>query len=339
MAERIGTEVPLLKADVTDAASIREMAESAKVVITTVGPYINYGEALVEACAAAGTDYVDLTGEPLFVDLMYIRHHATAEASGARIIHCCGFDSIPHDLGAQFTVEQLPEGVPLEVNGFVRAGGRPSGGTVHSAMAIASKGRESLSVARERRKLEPRPANRRIAGGKPRPRHEAGVGWAMPMPTVDPQIVKRSASALDRYGPDFTYGHFFAVKQLPLALGAVAGFSALGIAAQIPPARNFILGRIDPGEGPSEERRAKSWFNVRFHGEGGGQRVACEVKGGDPGYGETSKMLAESALCLALDDGLPEVSGQVTTAQAMGSALRERLQRAGMGFDVVPYPA
>lgn len=112
LAQRLGVDVPLLHADVERPQTLVELAESTRVVASTVGPYIRYGEPLVAACAAAGTDYADLTGEPEFVDLMYVRHHATAAASGARLVHCCGFDSIPHDLGALFTVQQLPEGVP-----------------------------------------------------------------------------------------------------------------------------------------------------------------------------------------------------------------------------------
>src|ERR1043165_8492131 len=111
LTARVGIAVPLLHADVNEDASLRDVAESARLVITTVGPYVHYGEPLVAACAAAGTDYVDLTGEPEFVDRMYVRHHAEAEKSGARIVHACGFDSIPHDLGVLFTVQQLPEGV------------------------------------------------------------------------------------------------------------------------------------------------------------------------------------------------------------------------------------
>src|SRR5579862_5098377 len=115
--------LPLIEADVNDPESIRALAQSTKVVITTVGPYINYGEALVAACAAAGTDYVDLTGEPEFVDRMWLGYHEQASRSGARIVHSCGFDSIPYDLGALFTVEQLPDGVPIALDGFVRVGG------------------------------------------------------------------------------------------------------------------------------------------------------------------------------------------------------------------------
>src|SRR3954451_4274563 len=119
LRERLGADVPLLHADVTDPDSLRAVAEATRVVITTVGPYVTYGEPLVAACAAAGTDYCDLTGEPEFVDRMYVAHHAQAVQTGARLVHACGFDSIPHDLGAQFTVQQLPEGVPLELRGFV----------------------------------------------------------------------------------------------------------------------------------------------------------------------------------------------------------------------------
>ncbi|HEY2636346.1 MAG TPA: saccharopine dehydrogenase NADP-binding domain-containing protein [Solirubrobacteraceae bacterium] len=334
VAERIGADVPTVVADSADPGSLRELAESARVVITTVGPYISYGEPLVAACAAAGTDYVDLTGEPEFVDLMYVRHHAAAEASGARIVHACGFDSIPHDLGAQFTVEHLPEDVPLKVEGYVRAGGKPSGGTLASALGAFSRMRQWRRVAAERKRLEPRPSDRKISGVKGAPHRVEGLGWALPMPTIDPQIVLRSARALPRYGPDFSYGHYVAVKRLPVAVGLAGGTMGLIGVSQIPQVRKLLTDKFPSGQGPSEEERAKSWFKVRFLGEGGGAHVACEVSGGDPGYGETAKMLAESALCLAHDD-LPAVSGQVTTAQAMGPVLRERLQRAGLDFSVV----
>ena len=335
LRERIGADVPLVKADVTDEKSIADVAAASKVVITTVGPYINYGEPLVKACAEHGTDYTDLTGEPEFVDRMYVNHNAKAAETGARIVHACGFDSIPHDLGAQFTVEQLPEGVPLTVRGFVQAGGQFSGGTFASALTGFSRVRKNIEAAKARKAVEHRNGGRVVKGERGRPHHESDLdAWALPFPTIDPQIILRSARALERYGPDFTYGHYVAVKNLPTAVGLPFGVAGLIVLAQIPPARNFLLSKVPAGTGPSEERRAKSWFRVHFHGEGGGKRVVCEVTGGDPGYGETSKMLAESGLCLALDE-LPATAGQVTTAQAMGGALRERLERAGIGFTVV----
>jgi short subunit dehydrogenase-like uncharacterized protein len=332
LSERLGIDVPLLHADSTDDASLRSVAESTRVVITTVGPYVTYGEPLVAACAKAGTDYVDLTGEPEFVDSMYLRHHDEAKRSGARIVHACGFDSIPHDLGVLFTVEQLPEGVPLSVRGFVRAGGKPSGGTFHSAMTAFTRVRQTQQAHKQRRKAEGSPDARRVRL-EAKPHRELGY-WAVPLPTIDPQVVATSARALERYGPDFSYGHYAGVKKLPVAAGGIAGVASLFAMAQVPPVRKLLLGRLAPGDGPTDEQRSNGWFKVRFVGEGGGQRVQTEVSGGDPGYTETSKMLAESALCLAQDD-LPQTAGQVTTAVAMGDKLIERLQRAGIAFRVV----
>jgi short subunit dehydrogenase-like uncharacterized protein len=159
----------------------------------------------------------------------------------------------------------------------------------------------------------------------------------VPFPTIDPQTVLRSAKALDRYGPDFSYSHYLVVKNLPVALGVGAGAAALIALAQLPPTRDLLLKWKDPGEGPSPEQREKGWFKVRMRGDGGAKRVVTEVSGGDPGYGETSKMLAESALCLAHDE-LPETAGQVTTAVAMGQRLIDRLERAGIRFEVVQPP-
>jgi short subunit dehydrogenase-like uncharacterized protein len=182
--------------------------------------------------------------------------------------------------------------------------------------------------------MEPRPP-RRVSSVRDLAPYERSVGaWALPLPTIDPQVVKRSAAALERYGPDFSYGHYAAFGQLPVALGAVGGVGALLALSQLPPARSWLLGRMRSGEGPSPERRERSWFKVRFVGEGGGRRLVTEVAGGDPGYGETAKMLAESALCLATDN-LPQTSGQVTTAVAMGDVLIERLRRQGITFEVL----
>jgi short subunit dehydrogenase-like uncharacterized protein len=311
------------------------MADSARVVITTVGPYILYGEPLVAACAAAGTDYVDLTGEPEFVDRMWLSHHEQAQRSGARIVHSCGFDSIPYDLGALFTVGQLPEGVPIRLSCFVRAGGSFSGGTYHSAINNFARLRQTARAGAERRRLEPRPAGRQIKGAVVAPHRDAEAGgWVVPLPTIDPQHVLRSARALERYGPEFTYGHYAVVRRLPVLAGMAVGAGAAIALAQLPPMRSLLLNLKSPGEGPSPEQRAKNWFRVRFVGEGGGKRVVTEVSGGDPGYGETSKMLAESALCLAHDE-LPERSGQLTPAVAMGQSLIDRLMRAGIQFRVL----
>ncbi|MCW3003186.1 MAG: saccharopine dehydrogenase, partial [Conexibacter sp.] len=292
----------LVVADVNDDGSLRALAEATRVLATTVGPYVRHGAGVVAACAEAGTDYLDLTGEPEFVDRSYVDHHLRAQASGARLVHACGFDSIPHDLGVQYTVGLLPEGVPLKLRGYLRAGGRFSGGTFHSALLGFSRPRQNLAAARARRRAEPpAPAGRRIAIEEPRTPHRALGKWAVPLPTLDPQVIGRSARALPRYGPDFSYGHYASVKRLPVAVGGVAGIVAVFGAAQIPPLRNALLSRLPAGQGPTDAQMDAGWFALRIVGEGDGRRVLTEVSGGDPGYRETSRMLAEATLCLAFD--------------------------------------
>jgi short subunit dehydrogenase-like uncharacterized protein len=328
-------ELPLLRAEVDDRASIDAVAHAARVVISTVGPYLLYGEPLVAACAAAGSDYVDLTGEPEFVDLMWLRYHQQAQATGARLVHCCGFDSIPYDLGALFTVNQLPEGVPIELEGFGLMKGAFSGGTYHSAINAMGRLRQSATLARERRSLEQRPPGRSVKGRAGVPHNEPSAGgWVLPAPLIDPQVVLRSARALDRYGPEFRYSHYLVVGGLTKLATLLTGVGFALAMSQLGPTRDLLLKLKSPGEGPSAEQRARSYFRVRFVGTGGGKTVIAQLSGGDPGYGETSKMLAESALCLAHDE-LPERAGQLTTAVAMGQALIDRLGAAGIDFRVL----
>ncbi len=328
-------DLDLLHADVSDPATIDAVAARTRVVITTVGPYLAYGEPLVAACAANGTDYVDLTGEPEFVDLMYVAHQDAAVASGARIVHACGFDSIPHDLGAYFTVQHLPTDSKVTVRGVVRSGAQFSGGTFHSAMGAMSRQGEAKKALAARRQKEGRPEGRKVRWVQGKPGRDSVLGYyLLPMPTIDPLVVTRSAAGLAGYGPDFSYSHFAGLKTLRYAVGGSLAVGSLVVAANIPPLRNALKKRIKQGEGPSEARRAKSWFTVDFVGEGSGKSVHTRVSGGDPGYSETSKMLAESALCLAFDDNPPS-AGQVTTAVAMGDNLLARLQKAGIRFDVV----
>jgi short subunit dehydrogenase-like uncharacterized protein len=332
---RLRTDVPLMTVDASDPKAMAALAERTRVLITTVGPYILHGAPVLAACAEAGTDYLDLTGEPQFVDLTYLRHHARAVQTGARLVHACGFDSIPHDLGAQFTVDQLPQDVPLTVRGYVRMSGTFSGGTFASALEVMGRLRSTRATHDLRGDLEPAPTGRTAAVVPGRVGRNRDTGWwVVPMPTIDPQIVAASARLLPRYGPDFSYSHFLASPNPLVAVAVIGGAGAIMAAAQIPPARR-ALGRLrPPGSGPSPAQRERSWFRVRFFGQGAGTSVVTEVAGGDPGYTETAKMISEAALCLAFDD-LAQTSGQTTTAASMGSALRSRLVAAGITFSVV----
>jgi saccharopine dehydrogenase (NAD+, L-glutamate forming) len=328
----------VIQADATDAASLRALAESTRIAISTVGPYLLYGEPLVAACAAAGTDYLDLTGESPFATRMAARYHAQAEANGAKIIHSCGFDSIPHDLGVQFTVAALRRGLSdaeaaaaaVTVEGFVRASGQLSGGTWQSMLNVLAQppvsAAESGVAETPGRSVGQVPARIRY-----RKEHKF---WAVPMPSIDPEVVCHSGRLLPSYGRDFKYGHYLSMAHLTQVIAFVIGAAIFVSLARFKPTRLLLAKARSSGQGPNEAERAKGFFEVLFVGQAGPRRVRCRVRGGDPGYGETAKMLAESALCLAFDrERLPACYGVVPTAAALGAVLTERLQRAGIVFE------
>lgn len=329
----------VIVADSDDANSLIGMARQTQVVITTVGPYAKYGEPLVEACIAGGADYVDLTGEPAFVNRILQKYGSAAENAGVRIVNCCGFDSIPHDLGAYYTVLELNRRlgsqagkVPVHIEGYVRFKGNFSGGTWHSAIGAFADARAAL-----KRPKTAAAAGRSVKLSAPKPARVSALrGWSVPMPTIDPQMVIRSAEAFDVYGPQFKYGHNLLTHKLSKLAMMGVGMSSLVTLAQFKPTRNLLLKVRDPGEGPSEAERAKGRFSVTFVAEAGGVRLKTQVSGGDPGYNETAKMLAESALTLAKNrERLPPFKGIITPAMGMGEALIERLQFAGIDFRVL----
>lgn len=328
----------VLLADVNDAASLRRLAATTRVLATTVGPYMEHGEPVVAACAEVGTDYVDLTGEPEFVDRMWLAHHERAARSGSRLVHACGFDSIPYDLGAWYTVGLLPDDLPIRMSGFVRASGSVSGGTYHSAVRAFSRVRQSSGVGAQRRDAErsgAEPPERRVRALPRRVvRGPGGRGWGLPLPTIDPVIVRRSARALPAYGPDFGYGHYAWVRRLPTAVVAPVVLGGMVAVAQIPPGRDLLLKLRPQGDGPDPGQRARSWFTVDLVTEVPGRRIRTRVSGPDPGYDATATMLAQSALCLARDD-VPDLAGQLTTARAMGEQLLPRLSEHGIAFEVL----
>lgn len=337
-----GSTVDLVAADTDDADSLAALAASTRVLITTVGPYLRYGAPVLAACVEAGTHYVDLTGEPEFVDRSRHLYHDTAKARGLRIIHCCGFDSIPHDLGALFTLDALREKLgetafeeaDITMQGFVEADATFSGGTWNSAIEQFSRAREYL---RNRPRSSRDPMARQTVSALPMKIHyeRALRRWACPLPTIDPQVVRQSARLRGDYGGHFSYGHYLLADHLLPVLGGIAGVGAVFALAQFKPTADLLRKLRPGGEGPTEQKRADSWFRVLFIAKAGDMEVTCEVSGGDPGYTETAKMLAESALAIALDADLPPHTGVVTPASGIGHTLIRRLQRAGMKFEVL----
>lgn len=327
-------ELDAIVADTGAPASLHRMAGQARVVLSTVGPYARHGEPVVEACVAEGADYVDITGEPPFVARTIERFDRPARERGLRLVSCCGFDSIPTDLGVQYTLEQLGAEGPVQVEGFVRTSGSFSGGTWHSALGILGDLGRADSGALDR---EPATSGRLVERAAARvARRPELAAWAVPMPTIDPQIVLRSARLLPAYGPVFRYAHYLELSSLPAVLAAGAGVGLLIGLARLRPTRELLLRLRDPGEGPGPEERARGHFRVRFVAEADGRRIVTEVRGGDPGYTETSKMVSEAALCLAQDrERLPARYGVLTPASAMGALLRGRIERAGIAFEVL----
>lgn len=326
-------ELPIYQGASHDPESLHDLAARTRVMLTTVGPYTLHGEGLVAACVAEGCDYVDLTGEPGFWRGVIERHHDEAAAKGLRLVPCCGFDSIPHDLGVLYTVQQLRERGghgPLEIDGFVSARGGMSGGTWNSALQIMADLRGGAGSRTERSRDEPGRVPR-PAQARPKIHYAKEVGrWAVPMPTIDPLVVKRSAELMG--GESLRYRHYFCTKSVA-QLAALVGGAGMVFALSKTPARRVLERLRPPGAGPSEEQRARGWFKVVFVGRQGGQTVTTEVRGGDPGYGHTAKMIAEAARCLVEDrERLPARHGVLTPASAMGEPLIERLRGTGMEF-------
>ncbi|MES2337013.1 MAG: saccharopine dehydrogenase NADP-binding domain-containing protein [Pseudomonadota bacterium] len=336
--DELGLDVPLVTADADDPASLRAMCDRAKVVLTTVGPYQLYGEPLVAACAASGTSYVDLCGEPAWMRHMIDAHDAQAKLTGARIVLSCGFDSIPFDLGV-WTLQEAAKakfGTPApRVKGRVLSmKGTFSGGTFASAkasMAAAAKDPSILKLL-----IDPFALTPGFEGpSQPKgliPEYDASIGgWTAPfvMAAINTKNVHRTNFLLGHpYGQDFKYDEMMVAPGLgelgKAAAEAMAKFNPIG--GDKGPA---------PGEGPSLEERESGHYEIAFIGEmAGGETLRSVVTGDrDPGYGSTSKMIAEAAICLVKDvagDG-----GVWTPGALMAAPLVERLKaNAGLTFTI-----
>ena len=349
--ERLGFTVPILIADALDPHAVADIARATKVVCTTAGPFAKYGSDLVAACAEAGTHYCDLTGEVQWMRRMIDAHHERARETGARIVHSCGFDSIPSDLGTwafqQACHERFGRYATAVTALFGESSGGFSGGTVASAMqtsAEAAVDREVRKVLRNPYALDPDPE----APRPPAP-DERSIGWdsrlgvfTIPfvMAQVNTRVVRRGhALAGFPWGEDFRYREVMSTpgsaRGLVMAVGVTGALAGLAFALKRPALRDQLAKRApQPGEGPSQERRERGHWKTRFVGQVGDDRMIYVASDrADPGYGSTAKMLGESALCLANDE-LAGDGGVLTPSVAMGDALVGRLRRAGLTFGV-----
>jgi len=351
-------DLELLVADASDGRALDAICARAKVVCTTVGPYAKYGDELVAACVRNGTHSCDLTGEPQWIRRTIELHDEAARASGARIVHCCGFDSIPSDLGTFMLDEAMRARGrrTARVDSFFgEMRGKFSGGTFASMLNGVEEMKRDPSV--KRAFVDPYAF---VPGGSgPDKRDMSGVSyeprigrWTAPfiMASINAPTVRRSNALLGyRYGRDFRYRErmslFGGAKGAIYATAITAGLGAFAGALQVDPLRAVIAKRLpQPGEGPSPEERARGFFVVRYVAEAdtsdGKPPLTlygrCEDRR-DPGYGSTAVMLGESAICLAKDP-LEAAGGVLTPASAMGAPLLARLRAAGMRWEVADAP-
>ncbi len=352
-AERI----PLIVVDAADESGLRALCERTQVVASTVGPYALYGSTLVKVCAETGTDYCDLTGEVQWIHRMIEAHEQTARNSGARIVHCCGFDSIPSDLGVHFLQKQAQTRLGetcVQVKTRVKTlRGGMSGGTVASLMNVVREIASDPAV----RKLMADPYAVCGHQGVDHPRQpevrfaefdEDVRSWVAPfvMAGINTRIVHRSNALLgDAYGKDFLYDEAMMTgkgfKGRMAAASVALGLGGFVAAALLPPSR-WLLERFvvpKPGEGPTPEEQERGCYDYRLVGHtADGKTLRAKVTGDrDPGYGSTGKILGEAAVCLAQDIPKAQVAGGFwTPATVMGDALIARLvAHAGLGFEVL----
>lgn len=350
----ISADVELITADAADPASLKAMAEAAQVVITTVGPYQLYGEALLAACADAGTDYVDLCGEPAWMAQMIGKYQDAATASGARLVFSCGFDSVPFDLGVWFLQAEAKSSLGAmlpRVKGRVRKmKGTFSGGTAASltaTIAAVSKDRSLLKLLTNPFSLCPGFSGPKQPHSAEAEYDETARSWTAPfiMAPINTKNVHRSNFLAGHpYGADFVYDERMLTgdgdKGEKRAKSAARQEKMQNVMLAMAPTRwilkTFMMPK--PGEGPDKEARETGFYDILFIGEGAdGKVVKASVQGDkDPGYGSTSKMISECALCLLLDIDRETTPGGIwTPAAAMNGKLVDRLQaKAGLTFAI-----
>lgn len=348
-------DVPRLVVDAADEESVQKMVQSARLAISTVGPYAKYGSMVVAACAESGTDYCDLAGEPQWMAQMIETHHETAVSTGARIVHACGFDSIPSDMGVWFTQQaahaankQPCNQIELIVKGM---SGTASGGTIASMMNMMEEVSQDAALAKVLSNpmvlvpAEQRPKTRQPSLTRVREHKEENL-WLAPfvMAATNTKIVHRSNALLGfAYGKDFRYSEEMATGSGPLGMakagmlaGGLGGFAGL---ARIKPTRGLLAKVLPkPGEGPTPKQQEKGFFNIVLRGtDADGNVTRTKVKGDrDPGYGSTAKMLTEAAITLLRTPHTTTGGGFWTPAAAMGGPLIDNLEaHAGLTFEVL----
>ncbi len=318
-------KIDILYGDAFDKASLDNICNQSQLIISTVGPYSLYGEGLVDSCIENNTHYLDLTGEPYFAYKIKEKYAQKAIENEVMIIHSCGFESIPPDIAVYCAVNQLNE-PNSDVSYFIESNGNISGGTWASLI-------NSLS--------SPQPIiDRRKSNSKKKVRkkkiffHKEFKRWALFFPVIDKYIVKKTSKSFSHYGEDFSFSEYLLFKSWRRLAVILIGLFAISIMSKSKLIKKWLLSLRPSGSGPSRKEREGNWFVVKIVAKGKNSSVMTTIKGGDPGYGETSKFISEMALCiLTQDNQLLKNKGILTPVQCTGDLLIDRLKNAGISID------
>ena len=318
-------KIDVLFADSFNKESLDDICSKTKLIITTVGPYAIYGEQLIASCIDKQTTYLDLTGEPHFVHKIKEKYAQKAYDNNVAIIHSCGFESVPPDLGVYSAINQLNE-PNADVSYFFESNGDISGGTwasfinsLSSPIPIISKGSKKRSKSKNKKKIF---------------FHKEFKRWALFFPVIDKYIVQKTAKSFSQYGADFSFSEYMLFKSWRKLAFILIGVFVVSIISKSRLIKKWLLSLRPSGSGPSKDRRSKNWFVAKVIAKGKNSSAMTIIKGGDPGYGDTSKFISEMALCISTQsDQLLETKGILTPVECTGDLLISRLKSAGISID------
>ena len=310
-------------ADSFNQESLNSMCSQSRLIISTVGPYDIYGEKLIVACINKKSHYLDLTGEPSFVKRIYDKYSDAAESNSIILMHCCGFESIPPDLGTYLSVKDFNSN-NIDATYYLKTKGKISGGTWASFLNSITSKQPIIGTNKTKK------ARKKLFYSK------RFKKWALMFPVIDKYIViKSSKSDIKRYGKNFSFSEYILLPSLISAVLLISGIALISIISRIKSLRKFLLNRIPSGNGPNEQERSSHWFKVTVVAKSRNKESVVRISGGDPGYGETSKFISEMALCILLENkSLIKDKGILTPIECSGSLMMNRLENAGIKFDI-----
>ena len=318
-------KIEILYGDAFDKASLDSICNQSQLIISTVGPYLLYGESLVDSCIENNTHYLDLTGEPYFVYKIKEKYAQKAIENEVMIIHSCGFESIPPDIAVYCAVNQLNE-PDSDVSYFFESNGNISGGTWASFINSLSTPKPIVRLRVEKSKNK---VNKKKIFF-----HKGLKRWALYFPVIDQYIVKQTSKKFSQYGEGFSFSEYMLFKSWGKLVFILTGIFIVSIISKSKRIKKWLLSLRPSGSGPSKLERERNWFTAKAIAKGKNLSVMTTIKGGDPGYGETSKFISEMALCLLVDqDKLLAKKGILTPVQCTGNLLVNRLKNAGISID------